>query len=148
MGCDDHAETFGEFESLKHLAVIDAKKVFVSEENLEGGSTVGNDFAQLRFGSFHELGNRHVEGIIAGTLAVGFGFPKLITLQRIVSAIGAAHFDVRGSAADEPRNAGGFVGIFGKSRHERQINVYVRVDKTWENEFSRSIDNFCFWRRF
>ena len=142
MGRDNDAETPGEGQGLVHFAVVDAKEIFVSEEDFEGGSAVGNDFAKLGFGFGDELGDGHVEGVVTGALAGGFGLPKVITGQSLVIAIGTAHFDVCGGAADERGDAGGFVGVLGEGGHEGEIDVDVGIDEAREDEFSGSVDNF------
>ncbi len=139
---DDDAESFGELERLVHLAVVNAEEVLVSEEDFERRDAVGHDLAELGFGFVVEFGDGHVESVVAGAVAFGFGFPELITFQRIVIARGAAHFDIGGGAADQRRDAGGFVRIFGEGRHEGQIDVDVGIDEAGENQFAGGIDDF------
>ena len=46
------------------------------------------------------------------------GLPQMITFQRIFISIWATHFNVSGGAANQRRNAAGFMCVFGKRRHE------------------------------
>ncbi len=142
MGGDDDAETFGKFESLVHLAIIHTEKVFVGEKYFEGCGAIGDDVAELRFRFVDEFGDGHVESVIAGAVALGFGFPELVTFESVVIAIGAAHFNVGGGAADESGDAGGFVGVLGERGHEREIDVDVGIDEAGENQFASGVDGF------
>src|ERR1700746_1803180 len=142
VGCDDHAKALGEFEGLVHFAVIDAKKILVSQKDFERSSAVGDDLPQLRFGFRHKLGYRHMERVIARAVTVGFRLPELVAVERIVIAIRAAHFDVSCRSADKRRNAAGLVRIFCKRRHEWEIDMHVRIDEARENQLAGGIDNF------
>ena len=75
MGRHDDPQFSREFESLVHLAVVDAEEVPVSEEDFEGGDSVGYDFTQLRRGAGFEFRDGHVEGVVAGACAFGFRLP-------------------------------------------------------------------------
>ena len=143
---DDHSEALCEFERLVHFAVIDTEKVLVSEKNLKRRRSVGNDLSQLRFCFFHKLRHRHVKGIVTRALAISFRFPKLITSQRIIVAAGAAHFDIRCCSTDERRNAAGFVRVLGERGHEREIDVNVRIDEAWKDQFAGGVNHFRVWR--
>src|SRR6516225_9989930 len=94
MRGDDDAEFFRQRKGLEHLSIIDAEEVLVGQEDFEGGRAVGDNFTELRFGVVDEFGDRHVEGVIAGGMAGGFGLPEVIALERVVLAIGTAHLDV------------------------------------------------------
>ena len=89
-----------------------------------------------------ELGDRHVERVVAGAVAFGLRLPELIAFQRIVEPRRAAHFDEGRGAADQRRDAGGLVRVLGEGRHERQIDVDVRIDEAGENQLARGIDHF------
>src|SRR5882672_3006519 len=143
---DNHSEALGEFEGLVHFAVIDAEKVFVGQKDFERRRAVSDNLSQLRFRFLHKLGDRHVEGIVARTLAVGLRFPELIAFQRIIVAVGTAHFDIRCRSANESRDAAGFMRVLGKRRHERKIDMDMRINETWKNEFARGVDDFRVWR--
>jgi len=144
---DDDTEFLGKSQGLKHLGVVNTEEILVSEEDFEGSSTVGDDLAELRFGFAAEFGDRHVEGVVAGGIAGGFGFPEIVAGEGVVVSIRAAHFDVGGGAADEGGNAGGFVCVLGKGSHERKIDVDVRVDEAGEDELGGGVDDFGAWRR-
>src|SRR6267378_536021 len=139
---DDHSEALGEFEGLVHFAVIDTEKVFVGEKYFERRRAVGNNLSQLRFRFFHKLGDRHVKSVVARALAVGLRLPELIAFQRIIVAIGAAHFNVGCRSTYERRDAAGLVRVFGKGGHEREIDMHVGIDETWKNEFAGGVDDF------
>src|SRR5712664_1096799 len=139
---DNHSEALGEFEGLVHFGVIDAKKVLVGEKEFERRRAVGDNLSQLRFRFLHKLGYRHVKGVVTRALSVGLRFPELIAFQRIVVAIGAAHFNVGCRSTYERSDATGFVRVFGKGRHERKIDVYVRIDETGKNKFAGGVDDF------
>ena len=142
MRGDNHAQPFGKLQSLIHFAVIDAEEVLVREKDFERCGAVRHNLPQLRFGLLHELGYRHVEGVVARAFAFGLGLPELIALQRVIVAIRAAHFDVRSRSADKRRDAAGFMRVLGKSRHERKIDVHVRIDEAGKNQFARGVDHF------
>lgn len=142
VGGDNDAEPFGEGEGLKHFGVVNTEEILVGQENFEGGGAVGNDFAKLGFGITDELGDGHVEGVVAGGMAGGFGLPEVVALECVVIAIGAAHFDEGGGATDESGDAGGFVGVFGEGGHEGEIDVHVGIDEAGEDEFAGGVDDF------
>src|SRR6267142_5583622 len=139
---DNHSKALGEFEGLVHFGVIDTEKVFVGEKDFERRRAVGNNLSQLRLRLFHKLGDRHMESVVARALAVGLRLPELITFQRIIVAIGAAHFNVSCRSTYERRDATGLVRVFGKGSHERKIDMYVGIDKTRKNEFAAGVDDF------
>jgi len=139
---DDDAKFFRESESLKHFGIVDTEEILVGQENFEGGGTIGDDFTELRFRFSDEFRDGHVEGVVAGGVAGGFGLPELIAGERVLVAIWAAHFDVRGSAAEERGDAGGFVSVFGEGGHEREIDVDVGIDEAGEDELAGGVDDF------
>src|SRR5258705_11809795 len=89
----------------------------------------------------HKLGYRHVKGVVTRALSVGLRFPELIAFQRIVVAIGAAHFNVGCRSTYERRDASSLVRVFCKSRHERKIDVHVGINEARKNEFAGGVDD-------
>ncbi len=89
-----------------------------------------------------------MEGVIASALPFGLRFPQLIAFERIVIPVGTAHFDIGGRSANQRRYAPSFMGVFGERRHERKIDMDVRVDKSWKNKLPCGIDHFNIRRRF
>ena len=98
-----------------------------------------DDLAQLGFGLIAEFCHRHVEGVVAGALAARPSTSRVdippthrpsrlgqhISMYVVVPPISAAML-------------AGLVRVFGKGRHEGQIDVHVRIDETRKDELSRA----------
>ena len=145
---NDHAELLRERQCLIHFAVIDAKEIFVRQENFERRSAVRHNFAKLRFRFFAKFRDRHVKRVIASTFPVGLGFPEFIAGQRVVSAVRATHFDIGGRAANKRRDAGRFMRVLGESGHEGKVDMHVRIDEAGKNKFAGCVDDFGAGRHF
>src|SRR3954471_23011542 len=84
-----------------------------------------------------------MEAVVARTVSLGLRFPEIVTFQRVIRARWATHLDVGGGATNQGRDTCSFMRVFGECRHEWQINVHVGIDKTREDELTRSLDRFC-----
>ena len=71
----------------------------------------------------------------------------MIAFQRVFIAIRTAHFDVSSCASNQGGDAAGFVRVLSECGHERQVDVYVRVNETGEHELTGGIDHFGVRRR-
>jgi hypothetical protein len=140
MSCDDHAQFLRQGKRLIHFAIVYPKKVFVGKEDFEGSRPVTHDLAQLGLRVLIESAYRHMEGVIAGAPVLGFILPQAISCQRVLRPGWAAHLNYCCRAADECRHAGRLMSIFGKRRHEGQIDVYMRIDEPGEDPLSACID--------
>ena len=83
----------------------------------------------------------HVEGEIAGALALGFAEPKLEGGQRPIGPRRANHLDEGCRAADERSLAGRLVRVLGEGAHERQVDVNVGVNETGEDVFAFGVND-------
>src|SRR3984893_6442668 len=81
MSGDDDAQFLRQSERLIHLAIVDAKEVFVRKKDFEGSRSVVHDFAQLGRGLLVEPGHRHVKGEITSAFAFSFFLPQVIPRQ-------------------------------------------------------------------
>ena len=142
MGGDDDAELLRQHQSLVHFAIIDTEEVLVGEEDFERTDAVGDDFAKLAFRIGCPVGNRHVEGVVTGAVAFGFGLPELVAFERVVQARRAAHFDEGSGPPEERGDAGGFMRVLREGGHEGQVDVDVGVDEAGEDELAGSVDDF------
>ena len=114
MSRHDHAQLPRQGHRPVHLGIVDAEEVLVRKEDLEGADAIRYDLAKLAFGLVFKLRDRHVEGIVAGAVSLGFGFPELVAFERIVETRRAAHLNLGGGAADQSRDAGGCCVSFAK----------------------------------
>ena len=135
MRGDDDAEFLCQLERAIKFRVVHAKRTFVGEKDFERADASLHNFAELFLGPVVEFRHAHVKREIARGFADGVFHPKFETLQRVVLAAGAAHFDERRRAADERSLAAGHVGVLRKRAHERQINVDMRINEAGENKF-------------
>src|SRR5271165_7182612 len=142
MSGDDDAQFLRQSERLIHLAIVHAKEVFVRKKNFEGRRSVAHDLAQLGLSVLIEPTHRHVKGVIASAPAFGFFLPQVIPRQSVLTSGRAAHLNECRRAADECRDAGRLMSIFGKRRHEGHIDVDMRVDESGKDPLARRIDHF------
>ena len=88
-----------------------------------------------------------MESEVTGAVALCFAQPKFECGHGVVVARRANHFDERRCAADQGCFAGRFVSVLGKCPHERQINMDMRINKSWEDEFASRVNDFRPGRR-
>src|ERR1700736_1391675 len=139
MSGDDDAQFLRQGERLIHLAIVHGREVFVRKKNLEGGGSVAHDLPQLGLRVLIEPGHGHVKGVIASAPAFSFFLPQVIPRQSVLTPGRAAHLNECCRAAEQCRDAGCLMSIFGKRRHEGKIDVYMRVDESGEDPPSRRI---------
>src|SRR5271166_3472500 len=141
MSGDNDAQFLRQSERLIHLAIVHAKEVFVRKKNFEGSRSVAHDLAQLGLSVLIEPAHRHMKGVIASAPALSFFLPQVIPRQSVLSSGRAAHLNECRRAADQCRNAGCLMSIFGKRGHEGQIDVYMRIDESGKDPLARRIDD-------
>src|SRR5580692_3993797 len=141
MSGNDDAQFLRQSERLIHLAIVHAKEVFVRKKNFEGSRSVAHDLAQLGLSVLIEPTHRHMKGVIASALAFSFFLPQVIPRQSVLTPGRAAHLNECCRTADECRDAGRLMSIFGKGRHEGQIDVDMRINESGEDPLPGRIDN-------
>ncbi len=145
MGRDDHAPAPRQLKRAVQLGVVDAERSLVGQKDFERSRSVVDDAAELAFRRVDEARHAHVEGIIASRLSGRLRFPQLIRLQRVIGPAGTNHFDERRRAAHQRGAAGRGIRVLGVGAHERQVNVYVRIDEAGEHVLARGVDRLQPW---
>jgi hypothetical protein len=114
MRCNDDPEFLRQLERVIEFRVVDAEGALVSEEDLERGHPVTDDFPELLLGPGVEARHPHVKAIIAGRLAFTLRPPRFVSCQRLIRPRRAAHIEDRGRAANQGRLATSLIGILRK----------------------------------
>src|SRR5581483_3056212 len=105
-----------------------------------------DDLTKLRFSFVLEFADGHMERIVTGRISFRLALPELVTFPCIIVARRATHFNKCGGASYQRRNASRFVRILSEGRHERQINMDVRIYEARENDLSGRIENLSLGR--
>jgi len=140
---NDDTQLVCELECLIQLAIIDAERTLVRQEDLERADALLDDLSELLLRGIVESGHAHVKRKVAGADALGLSEPGLERLHGVVGLAGADHLDERGRAAEKCGTGGGFPSVLGVCAHEGQVDVDMRVDETGEDVLTRGIDDVC-----
>src|ERR1700733_7481420 len=141
MSSGNDAELGCQLQGVEHLFIIDAKKILISEEYLEGCRAVSDNFAQLRFSLRIKTSDGHVKCVVARAVAFSFLLPEVVALKCVFIAGRATHLNECRRSAKERGLAGRPMGVFGEGGHKGEMNVYVRIDEAREDKFASSIDH-------
>src|SRR5438477_2414915 len=147
MRRNNNAEFFCKSERGVKFFVRDSERAFVSEKDFETAVPALHDFHEIALSFVVVARDTHMEGEIAGTLALRFAEPEFESFERFIAAARANHLYESRRPADERGAARALMGILGKRAHERQVDVHVRIDEPGKDIFSDGVDYLRVVRR-
>ena len=143
----DDPELPGQPQSPVKLLVGEAERALVGQVDLEAADAAFDDLHQLPLRRLVAARYGHVEGEVAGAVALGFAQPQLEPRHRLLAAVRPQHLDQGRRAAHQRGLAGRLVRILGERAHARQIDVHVRVDEAGKDVLAGGVNDFRAGRR-
>ena len=126
----------GVLHGSQDLAVVAVEHSRICHEELEAGDAFAHEGVHLFERAFGHIAQDHVEAVIYGAVAFGFGEPVVQAGSHILAGALHCEVDYRGGAAPSCRPCASFKCVGSKSAAEGKFHVGVHINAAGHHIFA------------